>query len=109
MFRKTLNFISQIWPIKWMFNRSFIKKIFFYVMTFIIVVSIITMTLYIYYIINTKYALEININSVSYSKKFEYIDQIIRMKKEIALLRKTNYKEYEVLVDTIIRSIWRSI
>ncbi len=46
--------------------------------------------------------LKINISSVSYSKKFEYINQIIRTKKEIALLRKTNYKEYEALVDTII-------
>jgi hypothetical protein len=63
------------------------------------------MTLYIYYIINIKYGLKININSVSYTKKFEYIDQILRTKKEIALLRETNYKEYEALVDTIIHKL----
>ncbi len=61
------------------------------------------MTLYIYYI--NQYGLKININYVSYSKKFEYIDQILRTKKEIALLRETNYKEYEALVDTIIHKL----
>lgn len=99
------NFINKIKPIKQIFNLRFLKKFFFYSIMFTVVVSIITIALYANYI-NTSCAPEINVNSkLPYSKKYEYIDRIFKMKKEIAPLRNTNPKEYKALIDTAIRTI----